>query len=272
MRCGDKPSFLENKKGEFLGVNLSSDFCAEHEWGIKDLKRDFGVDVTNGYGIDRRIIRRIPPEPTGDYGHALRFFEAGKNWCLAYAGLGNLKELAEKGCTSELRMRDAGQYIKESDSIGGAWDGGTFGVLVRPKDRGKLEELHEAFKRLDVVITFAAGFFIENPGLCLLIASKVDEETKDKLTEIDKDHERLLKAAEETTIEKHLKRSGKDWFALEPHWISDNLKKRSRHKVMFWLNPMEQHIHNAGWFTVEDLLAWSEGKGRIMMDQKTGKR
>jgi len=269
MRRGHKPSFVTNKKGEFIGVNLSSDFCAEHEWGISSLKSAFKVKSSKGYGIDRRIIRAVPPDTCEvKWGTVLRFFKAGPHWCLAYSGASHLKDIEKSGKSTELCLHDKSSFRKEDDDIAGAWDSESFGVLVREKDKDKLEALYEAFKELDIVIAFASGVLIENPGLCLLIASKMDKETKDKLTEIDKDHERLLKVAEETTIERHLKRSGKQWFALSPEWINDNLKKRSKYKVMFWLNPQEQHIYEAGWYTVEDLQAWSEDKGPVMIGSR----
>ena len=44
-----------NDIGELIGVGLGSDFCAEHEWGIKKLKNRFKIDDTKD-GIEKRAI------------------------------------------------------------------------------------------------------------------------------------------------------------------------------------------------------------------------
>ena len=39
--------------------------------------------------------------------------------------------------------------------------------------------------------------------------------------------------------------------------------QENKKEVIFWLNPMDQHNNNWGWFTVEDLKKWAKGKGKI---------
>ncbi len=41
-----------NSNGELIGVCLGFDFCAEHEWGIKDLHERLGCKF-NKFGFDR---------------------------------------------------------------------------------------------------------------------------------------------------------------------------------------------------------------------------
>ena len=44
---------------KLVGFNLGADFCAEHEWGIKGIVREFGVDG-NKVGIDGRMVTVVP--------------------------------------------------------------------------------------------------------------------------------------------------------------------------------------------------------------------
>ncbi|WP_156883591.1 hypothetical protein [Salipiger mucosus] len=78
----------------------------------------------------------------------------------------------------------------------------------------------------------------------------------------------LLKAARKTGIEKKVRAAGLDFFALSPRWAKDCSTSKTKHDVAFWLNPREQNIHNYGIFTVEDLEAWTKGKGRVMAKAK----
>jgi hypothetical protein len=50
------------------------------------------------------------------------------------------------------------------------------------------------------------------------------------------------------------------YFALSPSWKTNG---ESKHPVMYWLNPRKQDKVNYGWFTVEQLEQWIEGKGPI---------
>ena len=81
----------------------------------------------------------------------------------------------------------------------------------------------------------------------------------------DEDYFRLITVASETGIYKILKDAGKRFFALSPKWKDDN-----KEEVVFWLNPIEQHIYNYGWFTVEDLKLWAKNEGPVMMEKRNG--
>src|ERR1035437_400795 len=46
--------------GRLESVNLGADYCAEHEWGIRRLEEDFGLDPKAKPGIPRRKISKVP--------------------------------------------------------------------------------------------------------------------------------------------------------------------------------------------------------------------
>jgi hypothetical protein len=110
------------------------------------------------------------------------------------------------------------------------------------------------------------------------------KETLDQLVAMDKDAEALKKAAKKTGIVQKIdkinktaqdaekKKSGRPYsfgndpngyFALSPRWAFDNEKDKTKHPVMFWLNPQNQKDNNFGWYTVEELDQWINGEGPV---------
>jgi hypothetical protein len=70
-----------------------------------------------------------------------------------------------------------------------------------------------------------------------------------------------------------LTKAKKKWFALSPKWSGEikstvNGEINTQFDVIFWLNPMDQHTNNAGWWTVEQLMQWGEGKGPVVERSK----
>lgn len=59
------------------------------------------------------------------------------------------------------------------------------------------------------------------------------------------------------------------YFALVPAWVGDKKRQDTSHGVYFWLNPMHQDRYNSGWFTVEELDEWLEGRGPVMKHAST---
>lgn len=80
---------------------------------------------------------------------------------------------------------------------------------------------------------------------------------------LDDEFDRLNK---ELDIENRLKEAGKRYFALSPRFHGGNWEKRTVFDIIFWLNPMDQRNNRSGWVTVEDILAWADGKGPIPED------
>src|SRR5689334_9240133 len=68
----------------------------------------------------------------------------------------------------------------------------------------------------------------------------------------------LLQLFEEVKLA--LQDQGKEWHSLERwQWMDGGIK--------FWLNPNEQDLYNSGWFTIDDLIAWSHDTGPVMIEE-----
>lgn len=68
----------------------------------------------------------------------------------------------------------------------------------------------------------------------------------------------LLRLLEEVKVS--LGDQGKEWFSLERwQWMDGN--------VRFWVNPKDQDLYRTGWFSIDDLIAWVQNAGPIMIEQ-----
>lgn len=258
MRSGYHNGFVMDGD-RFIGINLGADYCAEHEWGIKVLRRYFGIiseseDGTPIIGLDRRRVRQVPD--------GLRFFDYRskyKLFCLTYDP--HYKYAAER--LGPFHVPDELHY-HDKDDLGTAWDEDSFGILTR---QGKmLGELYEAIKAMDALIFLGGGGVFQNSGLHILIASRIPSEQAQQAYDLDMDGIRLKAADNATGIREVLESAKKTYFALSPRWIMEDFKSRSQYPVMYWLNPMEQSLHNFGWYTVEDLKLWAEDKGPVIKE------
>lgn len=292
MRRGSKPDFIKNNS-EIVGINLSCDFCSEHEWGIKDLKRSFNTptqnEVLTHQGIyDDSIVglkaRKIQTYPTkkNDWNKFLQYFNIDDIHYLIFDHSMD-HYIVKKEHPSELKMFKH-YNDKEEPILATAWDGDSFGIAVRVDANSKkysefLDDLNEAFKKNDIVITFGGKESIfGNSGLVILIASKIPQEIVKGWEEADLSYFALQKEAHKKfysvpgsnnkvklSIQEILKKANKEYFALSPRWSKDIKNSHTDYQICFWLNPMHQQQDNYGYFTIENLLDWADNKGPIPM-------
>lgn len=276
MRRGnDHEWHIEGGKTIFL--SLGADYCAEHEWGINDLRLMLGVDgakpkyaqeevkYKKPHGIERRRITNHSLIRLYEHkGQVLLMCE--EPWITK-----RFEEHLEKDGPAktwkEFRPRELSLWGDET--LATAWDGGSFGVLAKGDDAVRLRELHKEILAGNVAIwvggtsnPFARG------GLILAIVSNVPAEHLETMRAADEDAEKLKAASDATGIIDRLKAAGKGFFACSPRWLEGTFKtvdgeKKSTYPVIYWLNPMEQHENHFGWFTVEDLDQWIKGEGPV---------
>lgn len=251
-RCGSEGAQWIVCDNKFFGVILAADYCAEHEWGIKDLKQEFGIPTPDvkepPFGIERMAATQVPRHIFFDKTRLI------------------VDQYGDNYSPSELRLyRD--------ETIAGAWNGRSFGLLVKNKDNIKyLTELHDHIQNKNVFIYLGkphGGNPFLRAGLIIGITDRATQEAKDMWFNEDKEMAQIYIEAEETGIEKliceKLKSSygGKPFFALTPRRKSSNIN--TKYDVMFWLNPCDQNKNNFGWFTVEELEQWTRGEGPVII-------
>lgn len=263
--------------GQVIGINLGWDFCAEHEWGVKDLNRAFGIPgkperrsgvhgLVSGdlVGADTRTVTKVPKDLKffeNIDGYAYLFFSSSISWIVERES-----DLTAEGLAK--RFDDALESSRDED-LSTAWSGNSFGIRMKNDALNLgtmvLGQIYEAFASRDAMIFFSGkGNPFANKGLVLAIRSRVPEEILNQMRE----------AVEKTGIEEKLKANDKRYFALSPRWASSikstsDGEVKTTHPVIFWLNPMKQDQNNFGWFTVEQLTEWIDGKGPIPKTRST---
>ena len=258
MRQGFGGEFLYNEKGEFAGINLGFDYCAEHEWGISPLNARLGIsDNPNIEGFERRRVT------------------AGESACGGYVSVdkeeyfyiysANIKHLLPEeknnlGNTMRALLTHIPIGVITEYGFASFWDETGFQIVLNKDFANFGEKLLNAIRTNDVLLYLSGG---KNPfgghGLQIVILSKMDSDYLEDMRKKDADKNRLLACADATGIVDVLKKAGKGFYALCPRWADDRKKS-----VVFWLNPMRQDCYNYGWYTVHELRLWAKEKGPVV--------
>lgn len=314
------------------GVCMGYGMCAEHEYGIKDLNRAFGIGQETGVlGLGGRKMTRHP-DPRN-----LLWFDNGTECGLVYESMlaykldGVMKTAEGADMRLTARYKDgsgiavlsvehvnyAGMTMFESDRMPdlgirplaqsmGFVDPGT-GRRVYRKPRNKAEKarlaesnegirsswsdrdfavigcgtearhavgmLRDALVRGDLILSMGAGKVpFAKSCLNLMDIKAVPGWFLQDCVDKDVDHNTLVAAVKETSIEERLRNAGRRYYALSPEWIvpSDNNGLiglvKTECEFRFWLNPMDQKENRHGWFSLYDLEDWIDGKGVIPMN------
>lgn len=271
MRRGHDNGWLE-EDGNLIGINLGSDFVAEHEWGTKDLREILGVSEDESIlGIERRRMKN--PQMDG----VILVEENKNNAGLVVIHPWEVKYFAEMG----LKKYSDLSFVGEKAELATAWSGRDLGIRVkRPVNIKKLKKIYKAIETKDAAIWIGGGGVFKNGGLCIGIISKIPDHCKQEMYDADLDRQKLMVASEATGIKAKLDAVNAEfrkqcggrfsvdtpcgYYALSPAWIGQDKKQYSKYSVMYWLNPMEQKNNHYGWYTVEQLEMWVEGKGPIV--------
>ena len=69
----------------------------------------------------------------------------------------------------------------------------------------------------------------------------------------------LLQLLDEVKVT--LRDQHKEWHSLERwQWMDGEIR--------FWLNPVDQDIYRTGWFSIDDLIAWTYGHGQVVIEEE----
>lgn len=302
MRRASQSNGLIVDNDKFIGIALGFDFCAEHEWGIADLKRMCGMPDASrkNMGVSNRTITKVPPivfkEEVVTRGtknllkgkYAILF--TGREWRTEEENADYLPH-DFKNWKQDLKW-NAEWNAKHPDTRGDkdniitAWDGGSFGVAVfGEKEVEWLKELKAAIeeKRLTIAV---ANLRAKNPfagsSLCLLITDRIPKETLDAMYMGDKEYfdreDYEEKIGMKKIIQKNKGRHGElhYFMACSPKWINyhdekareeEKKKYNTKYDIMYWINYSDDD-NNYGWYTVEEIREWLTGNKRLVEIRK----
>lgn len=266
-------SVLKDDDGRIYGVVLGADFTAEHEWGVKRLKRDFGIPGGR-IRFAEMVSTRIPEHQHFDAVHVETDHSARK----AVKTDTRSACVWTDSCDGETVRRLARRFSSDQE-IAGAWDEGAFAIRGYGNEGIAVVDLiREGIEARDISLWIGGG--AGNPfargGLVIVRHSLVPQNMSAQFDEATDDAIRLATASEATGIAKRVQegipaRYGSPYFALSPSWTPEARKRQTAHPVIYWLNPTDQQNVNHGWFTVEELDQWIAGTGPIPKTAKQKK-
>lgn len=249
IRCSaEEAKLVSVNGGEILGVNLGYDYAAEHESGIKSLAQAFGIEwKIMGYEGRKNTI--VP--------HELVFYEPHS--ALIYMPNGCSDRFLEHLLQGELSLE--GQQ-----KLAGAWSEQDFGLRVAAEYAPLVKELYEAFRQKNGIITLSPMGPFGGRGLILLDYRKIPENIKIDAREVDrkkrKAQELFRRLEQESGVFDLLRSKGLNYYYLRINRLN------RKGEPLWWLNPEQQHLYHAGWYTTEDLKKWADGKGPIVRSER----
>lgn len=289
----DYAIITSDNETQLLGIALGYDYCAEHEWGIKEIKTMFGIPESSkkNMGVKSRSITKnidnlvFKKETYKKQKFAILYtgnrYQYGDNENLIPHYLKNYKEDIRWRLQWEAENPREGRDSK--DPIVTAWSSSGFGVgVMGEKEVQWLEELYEAFNNKNVVIAML-NLRVLNPfagtSLSLMIKDRLPQEISDMMYSADKEYydreDYEKKIGMKKIIEKYGNKNGYHglhyFMACSPKWINYNdkesreeqkKKRNTKYDIMYWVN-YSDNDNNWGWYTVEEIKEWLTGKKKL---------
>lgn len=293
MKNSSKTILLQEENGPVFAVLLAGDYTAEHEHGIRRLAahltlRDSGQGIksrtmTQGLPDDEKHVVHLKGIVREEYLYdpeSRRTSRKTKTKAdLLYCGRGMEWRVMRDDYVKHLTC---GRFQRDEEAAS-QWADDSFAITAY-EDRAKafLADLKAALLAGDVAAWIGGGS--KNPfdrgGLVIAIASRVPEHLAESMLEADLEAVRLEKAAKATGIEERIAAAhGGDRMysdfscSVSPSFIDEGFTRRddgkplatmTKHPVMFFLNPLKRKKFQSGWYTVEELDQWIEGKGPVL--------
>lgn len=261
---------------QIAGVALGADYCAEHEWGFQ-WKSDFGINdniTRDNIGIPARTMTRCDMVVRSEYVSLDRKNKKKKNLVLLVQPQNYSKYNTDfQDYVSyifgslEIKVAPKGEYrgVPYEDlplaPIRTAWDWDAGFAILAQTEEGEMaiRVIEDAIKAKTLAIGYGINLNPFSPTTLNLIDTRLLPSSAVVETEArDLDKILLKETAEKTGIAERLAAAGKRYYALSPAWFPENDAK-----VKFWLNPVDQKSNNYGWYTVEELDQWIDGRGPI---------
>lgn len=254
-QVGYDSNFLVDE-GQVVGIDLGADCTAEHESGTGVLRESLGIGVQQTKPVPgflarifnrREKIRGVPARQMTKLPADYTFIEKeGESYLSLGAGPHLLQKL---------------QQSQEGRPLVAAWSCSGIGILARGADsQARLRVIHEAFQAKDIALLSLEKFLMR--GLGLVLVSKLPPEVNSEMVAKElaaEDRERRF-AIESVGLEETLRANQLTWFSLR----FDHVIENKDGNMCIWLNPRDQRQYNSGWFTAEDLWAWSRNQGPVV--------
>lgn len=251
--------------GRPYGVVLAPDYTAEHEGVPRRLHYTFGITGGNGGFAEHSATRPAPESATL---LPLENQRREGRRTIVDRGLALVIGRCRTDCLGSLLER------WDEAPLVGAWDEDGFALGGYGAGEDAVRLVHEGAATGDVAIWMGGGgMAFSRPGLVVVRPSLTPADLIETFDVAQADRRALAEAAKATGIEDRLRAMRTPLtrgpiglpphLALIPSWTGDDRRASTRHPIVFWLNPMPGMDANFGYFTVEELDQWTQGRGPV---------
>lgn len=285
----------ESDKAVIYGLSLGFDFCAEHEWGIKELKRNLGIpDCTKKTaGATSRLVQKVDNinhgsfkvyARSGSYSLYLSPKKGYHPYTVYYFELVNYWNENQRNIANERRSKllFANDLQSGNKNVWTEWDSKEFRIVTTNKDLYDMLVGAMENKSLAVGMGKTTNPFSRMP-LTFVDLRFFSEEVLSEMKRLDTEAIDVKEYSD-----KHVKKFNTLWEkkrGTNPSFMEvtylggkkflnpEEIKKlreegrATKVKMLFWLNTNDNR-YTSGWYTFEELLEWIEEKGRIMRNHQ----
>lgn len=276
---------------KLIGVCLGYDYCAEHEWGTKELNQLLGIwagDPTTEkkvWGFNRHRVTN--PSLVKFFETEVSLVPEGKKrkakttvYACGLLSQYSFEKDAENIERAKERITTNTWHFDENHPLRAMWDGATF--LFWSLDKEKVEEVYKHFQEKRILKGMKPATPFGGSGLMFLFEEAYSKEYEKTVIEEQKDYLDMWNRVHKNGILSRLEKAKKGYYACNPkkiqfeshvsdteeRKIKDVQKKSKLPDIIFWLNPADQQNTNYGWFTVEELDQWCKDTGPIPMKKE----
>lgn len=260
---------------QLLGFSLGFDFCYEHEGGVPYIRDHLGIPQKDiPVGVSDRTMTSVPKHLSFvKYDLKSEDKRSRKTWPAALLHLCSASEWHQLPVGGDLRAKELNlsfvldpvkhktYYDPVRHDLVCAW-GATDGFAIHVRGAENVERLEKLFLamgqcKVSLAEPSASGF--SRKAMSLVLIEAVTPELASHVKNQDEAFKRLHDAASASGVEAALNAAGKEYYALSPRW-----REGEGSELLFFLNPRHQTKFAYGWYSVEDLMAWTKDEGPIV--------
>jgi hypothetical protein len=218
------------------------------------------------FGLERRKVNKFPSKCIKEYDYERKVWDSDKRRDVNVHVYGICFDPSLSYLSNQDPPRLDGCLT--IDKLWTGWSEESFGMFSAvDKDKKRIKEIYDNLEKLNCAIWLGGGGVFKNAGLVIGIINRLPAHVSKAWETHDRESLELKQFVKATEIEETLKKANLRYFALAPEW-----KDKGKKELRFWLNPFDQDINNSGWFTLEELRLWVEGKGPIPKKNNLKKR
>lgn len=254
MEPGREPPVLVTTdgtdSGEVIGISLGWDATAEHECGIRPLRDQFGAVSAGHLGMTRHRSVVVPQMYWHDQPDEVLWIAPTPRFVDP--------DVYRRG---PLRFRSLLAKVPYQHSLAGAWSDGSFGLRAKdPTACAAVRRLYDAALSCRLFLALSPEGL--GTGFVLLDCEGIPEHVQAQWVAEDRqrdvDRREWDAAWEAAGVGAAMRAAGLGAFS-----VGRSLSRRDG--VLYgWLNPENQRRYRAGWYTIEQLLAWTRGEGPVV--------